>query len=108
MTRYSLDANALIEPWNKYYSMTLCPNYWDVMENLAKEGVIFCTEEVQRELDKTDDELKAWAKARPYLFRSVTNDVQLKLRAVLQRCPRLPTGGYPASIFDRLSHVLSA
>lgn len=89
MTKYCLDANALIEPWNKYYSMKLCPDYWNVLDNLAKEGVIFCTEEVGRELDKIDDELKAWAGARPYLFREITRDVQLKLRNVLASYPRL-------------------
>ena len=89
MNRYCLDTNVLIEPWNKYYSMDLCPEYWEVLDDLAKKDIIFCAEEVRRELERVDDRLSEWAKARSYLFRSVTKEVQVKLRDILRQFPRL-------------------
>ncbi len=62
---YCLDTNVFIEPWNKYYSMSLCPDYWELIDSLAKEGVLFCTEEVCREIEKVDDGLNDWVHARP-------------------------------------------
>jgi hypothetical protein len=86
---YCLDTNVFIEPWNKYYSMTLCPDYWELIDNLAKSGTLFCTEEVRREIDKVDDGLKEWVLAHPYLIREVTTQVQKNLRDVLKKFPRL-------------------
>ena len=89
MNKFCLDTNALIEPWNKYYSMELCPDYWELLDSLAKEGTIFCTEEVERELSRTDDDLTDWVKIRSYLFKAINEDVQIKLRELLEKYPRL-------------------
>ena len=86
---YCLDANALIEPWSKYYSPELCPDYWDALSELAEKRIIFCTDEVRREVVKVDDGLSAWVKARPDFVREVDDDVQTKLRVILQRFQRL-------------------
>lgn len=86
---YCLDTNVLIEPWNKYYSMELCPEYWDIIENLAKNQVVFCTFEVRREIEKVDDELFKWVGSRPYLFRDETPQVQHYLRQILAKFLRL-------------------
>lgn len=82
--RYCLDTSALIQPWNTYYSMELCPEYWDVLDDLARRGVVFCTQDVKREIKKGDDELFAWVKQRPFLFQEVTAGVQQNLRSILQ------------------------
>ena len=82
--RYCLDTSALIQPWNTYYSMDLCPEYWDVLDGLAREGVVFCTQDVRREIEKQDDTLFAWVKERPFLFREVTAEVQTNLRSILE------------------------
>ena len=89
MKKYCLDTNVLIEPWNKYYTIEICPDYWEIIDRLAKQGVIFCPEEVRREIDKIDDELKKWVKSRPHLFREINQTVQVRLREVLERFPRL-------------------
>lgn len=81
--KYCLDTSALIQPWNNYYSMELCPQYWHVLGELAKEGSVFCTRDVRRELEKQDDALFAWAKEHPHLFREVTDEVQENLRNIL-------------------------
>ena len=86
---YCLDTNVLIEPWNKYYSMELCPDYWELIDNLAKERIIFCTKEVRYEIEKTDDDLKTWLQARPHLICEVTTEVQNNVRDILLKFPRL-------------------
>lgn len=88
MKTYSLDSNALIEPWNKYYAPEIAPGYWTQLDALAQEGRVFCTWEVRRELEHQKDELWTWVKERPHLFREETRDVLLVLRDVLKLCPR--------------------
>jgi hypothetical protein len=88
-TIYCFDTNALIQPWNKYYSPQFCPDYWKILEELITEGIIFCTEEIRREIEKVDDGLNDWIKAHPGFVRDIDDDVQQKLRQVLSRFPRL-------------------
>ncbi len=83
MKKYCLDTGALIEPWNKHYSPSLCPEYWDILDDLAKEDIVFCTMEVKKEIAKEDDGLKKWVNARPYLFREVTEKVNENMRKIM-------------------------
>ncbi len=78
--KYCLDTNFFIEAWNKYYSPEFCESYWDIIDNLAKEGVVFITQEVKKEIDKGDDNLKAWLKDKSYIVRPIDQKVQLCLR----------------------------
>ena len=55
--KYCLDANVLIEAWQKYYNPKFCPDYWKVLNLLGKEGRIFIPEEVAEEIYKTEDDL---------------------------------------------------
>lgn len=86
---YCLDTNVLIQPWANYYSPDLCPDYWDVLSELIAEGTIFCTDEVRRELIRVDDGLSEWIKAHPEFVHDIDDDVQIKLRTILQKFPRL-------------------
>ena len=97
---YSLDTSALIQPWNTYYSMELCPGYWDVLDGLARKGVVFCTRDVRREIEKQDDRLFAWVKARPFLFREATEEVQRNLRRILASHPELVDSKRDRSMAD--------
>ena len=87
--RYCLDTNVLIQAWNNYYSMELCPEYCAILDDLATKNSVFCTDEVKREIEKIDDDLCTWVKGRPHLFCDGTEDVQRQLRTVLARFPRL-------------------
>jgi len=89
MNLYCLDTGVLIEPWNKHYSPELCPEYWEILDDLAKKGVVFCTFEVRRELEKEDDGLYAWAKEKPHLFREVTDDVNANMKKIMASHPEL-------------------
>ena len=81
---YCLDTSALIQPWHNYYSMDLCPQYWDVLESLAGKGTVFCTMAVKEEIEEKDDDLHLWIQQRPFLFREVTTQVQANLRRILR------------------------
>ena len=59
---YCLDANALIQAWQKYYSPNFCSDYWKVLNEIGVQGRIFLPEEVFQEIAKTDDELSDWLK----------------------------------------------
>lgn len=58
--RYCLDANVLIQGWQKYYSPKLCPSYWEILNQLGEANRIFIPRMVADEIEKTEDELKAW------------------------------------------------
>lgn len=60
LQRYCLDANVLIQGWQKYYSPKLCPSYWDLLNQLGEAGRIFIPRMVVNEIEKTEDDLKAW------------------------------------------------
>lgn len=87
--RYCLDTNVFIEGWNKYYSMDLSPGYWDILDTLAKENRLFAPIDVKHEIIKVDDNLTAWIKPRPYLFKEITDEVQAFLRQIMADHQRL-------------------
>ena len=58
--RYCLDANVLIQGWQKYYSPKLCPSYWEVLNKLGEENRIFIPRSVYDEITRTEDDLKKW------------------------------------------------
>ncbi len=60
--KYCLDTNVLIQAWQKYYSPTICPTYWDVLNRLGLENRIFIPKEVFEEITRTEDELAEWLK----------------------------------------------
>jgi hypothetical protein len=39
--KYCLDANVLIQAWQKYYNPKFCPDYWKILTELGKNGKIF-------------------------------------------------------------------
>jgi len=83
--KYSLDSNVFIEAWNGYYSLELSPTYWDKLDQLARESTIFATEEVKKEISKTDDDLKAWFSDKTYFFRAINEKVISCLNEIYQK-----------------------
>lgn len=60
LQRYCLDANVLIQAWQKYYSPRFCPSYWELLNQLGEAYRIFLPQMVYEEIAKTEDDLKAW------------------------------------------------
>ncbi len=100
MKKYCLDTNVFIEGWNRYYSMDLSPEYWSILDDLAKQGRIFSPIEVKREIEKTDDGLYKWIKDRPYIFKDIDIEVQKHLRRIMASHGRLVDSIKQRSIAD--------
>jgi predicted nucleic acid-binding protein len=86
--KYCLDTNVLIQAWQKYYSPTYCPGYWDVLNKLGKQGRIFLPEEVSSEILKTDDDLAEWLKESTIPIISITEGVTENLAKIYSRDPK--------------------
>lgn len=68
---YLVDANVLIEAKNRYYAFDIAPGFWTWLD-LAHERPVACSvDAVRDELLAGDDELAAWARARPEFFRAI-------------------------------------
>jgi rRNA-processing protein FCF1 len=76
MIKYCLDANFFVQGWNKYYSPDFCSGYWDIIDNLGKNGIVFIPQEVISELQKKDDNLKKWLKNKKHLEHKIDLNVQ--------------------------------
>lgn len=74
--KFCLDTNIFIEAWKGYYSFDFFPEYWNRLDQLAMDGVVFASEEVKREIEDTDDDLKKWISPRQHFFKPIDNDVQ--------------------------------
>lgn len=98
--RYCLDTNVFISCWRDYYSMDLCPSFWDVLDELVAEGRVFAPLEVRREIEKKYDPLYEWAKDRNQYFMDVTLAVQMALREVMSSHDRLVDSTKQRSIAD--------
>lgn len=57
---YCLDANVFIQAYQKYYSFDLCPNYWDLLNDMGTLGEIMIPREIADEMTAKDDQLTKW------------------------------------------------
>ncbi|MDP4488172.1 DUF4411 family protein [Pseudoalteromonas piscicida] len=65
---YLLDANTFIEAKNRYYSMAICPGYWQwILQSNIYSGVA-SIRFIKDELTNGNDELAQWAKDNSHLF----------------------------------------
>lgn len=79
---YCLDANVLIQAWQKYYSPVLCPDYWKILDELGSEGRIFICQEVYDEIVKTEDDLSSWLKGSNIPVRKANESVIGSLKEI--------------------------
>jgi hypothetical protein len=55
--KYCLDANVLIQAWQKYYARDICPEYWELLNKFGQEGKLFIPALVHEEIARTEDDL---------------------------------------------------
>lgn len=72
---YCLDANVLIQAWQKYYSPKFCPDYWKVLDEYGSRGTIFLPEAVYDEVVRTDDALSSWFKQSKLPIHKISGPV---------------------------------
>ncbi len=84
---YCLDANVLIQSWQKYYSPRLCPDYWNILNDLGKQEIIFIPEVVYEEIIRTEDDLSKWLKNSNIPIRKITGPVTTCLQKIYAHDP---------------------
>lgn len=84
---YCLDANVLIQAWQKYYSPKFCPSYWEILNDLGSQGRIFVVEEVFNEITRTEDDLCEWLKASKIPVRKIDGNVTKCLQDIYAKDP---------------------
>ncbi len=84
---YCLDANVLIQAWQKYYSPKFCPDYWDVLNELGNQERIFIPEMVFDEITRTEDDLLRWLKKSKIPVRKIDEPVTKCLKSIYDNNP---------------------
>ncbi|MDO9465253.1 MAG: DUF4411 family protein [bacterium] len=85
--RYCLDANVLIQAWQKYYSPKFCPDYWILLDELGTQGVIFIPKMVYNEITQTDDDLSQWLKKSNIPVIDIDENVTKILKHIFESNP---------------------
>lgn len=85
--KYCLDANVLIQAWQKYYSPKFCPDYWKILSGLGETGQIFIPELVYDEITRTEDDLAEWLKGSKIPISKISESVAICLQKVYAAAP---------------------
>lgn len=85
--KYCLDANVLIQAWQKYYSPKFCRDYWDLLNGFGENGKIFLPQNVFEEITKTEDDLTNWLKNSKISIKEVDGQVAGCLRDIYAANP---------------------
>jgi len=80
--KYCLDANVLIQAWQKYYNPKFCPDYWDILIEFGKQDKIFIPELVYEEITRTEDDLSRWVKASKIPIKKISEPVTICLQKI--------------------------
>lgn len=89
MLKYSLDTSAILDGWNRNYPPDVFPTVWRRIEYLAARGDLVATEEVLKELEKQDDDVHKWLKARSRMVIPIDAEIQAEVKRILAAYPRL-------------------
>ena len=86
--KFCLDANVFIQAWQKYYSIKICPSYWDILNELGANKVIFMPEMVYDEIVRTDDDLSKWLKTSKIPIKKIDEQVTKCLKDIYSADPK--------------------
>ena len=84
---YCLDANVLIQAWQKYYSPKIFPGYWTFLSHLGSENRVFLSKSVFDEITRTEDDLLEWLKQSQIPVRQVSEAVTRCLNEIFSANP---------------------
>lgn len=87
--KYSIDTSSILEGWRRHYPPDVFPGLWDQLDALIADGHLRSTEEVLHELERKDDELFEWAKARPAFFVDIDDVIQRSVQKLLAKYKKL-------------------
>jgi len=86
---YSLDTSGILDAWTRHYPPDVFPSIWDHMDKAAQSGVILVIDEVMRELEKKDDGVHKWAKARGHMIVPIDVGIQKHVVDIMAKYSRL-------------------
>jgi len=106
--KYCLDANVLIQAWQKYYNPKFCPDYWKVLTELGKNERIFIPELVYEEIIRTEDDLSKWLKGSKIPINKINEQITIHIRKILENYPMLVDNTKARSLADPwvIAHAL--
>jgi len=106
--KYCLDANVLIQAWQKYYNPKFCPDYWRVLDELGFQGTIFIPELVYEEITRTEDDLSKWLKGSNIPINKISEPIAALIREILEKHPLLVDNTKGRSLADPwvIAHAL--
>ena len=84
---YCLDANVLIQAWQKYYSPKFFPDYWKLLNHFGSIDKIFISEMVYDEIVRTEDDLAEWLKKSKIRVVKIDEPVTRCLQAIYAKNP---------------------
>ncbi len=85
--KYCLDANVLIQAWQKYYNPKFCPDYWELLNEFGNKDIIFIPSVVYEEIIRTEDELSNWLKNSKIPVKKISEPVTNCLQKVYAANP---------------------
>lgn len=88
--RYSIDTSGILEPWHRIYPPTTFPLLWyEHLPGLIESGDLRGSMEVKGELKRKDDDAAEWARSQADFFVEIDEDVQLCVREIMAKYPKL-------------------
>jgi|SRR5687767_11210776 len=85
--RYCVDTSGWLDGWQRNYPPDVFPTLWRRVEIVIESGDIFSSEEVYVELQKKDDEIHDWMKARKEMLVPLTESIQTLASELLSEFP---------------------
>lgn len=87
--RYSIDTSSLVHAFRRNFPPDILPSLWDQkFDELIEQEIMFAPHDVLDELERKDDKLYAWAKARAKMFIEL-DKFESQLSMIMGRYPRL-------------------
>lgn len=86
---YCMDTSGWLDGWVRDYPQEVFPSLWHKLAESIEAGVLKCSEEVYVELEKKDDGLHAWLKARKQVLVPIDEEIQATVLQLLADHPRL-------------------
>jgi hypothetical protein len=69
---YCIDTSALVD-LKRLYPLDIFPLLWKKLDDLIQKGRLIAPDRVLKELERRDDELLAWVKARKQMFKEISS-----------------------------------
>ncbi len=86
---YCVDTSAWLDGWARDYPPDVFPSLWDKLAECVLAGTLKCSEEVYVELEKKEDALRDWLKARKQVIVPIDEKIQTIVAELLGAYPRL-------------------